>query len=180
MVVPVDGNLTELLVEQGDVVEAGQPWVTALGVDGTEHTLTAPIDGRVISQPERVGVHLELDESVVTLEPVEGERQLRMFVAPSEAEQVAVGIPAVITFPGREPIEGRVAAVGGLPLTHEEIHRTVGNEALAHLLLGDLDAAVDVVVVADDGADLPDEADAGRFASVTLIIDSVPPIRFVL
>ena len=179
VVMPADGTVTEILVEEGDIVAAGDTLVTAEGIDGAELALTAPIDGRVISSPERVGLHLPLDEPVLTLEATEGERQLRMFIAPADAEQVEVGTPAVISFPGQGPVPGRVASVGGLPLTHEEIERDLGSAALARMLT-DLEAGLDVVVVADDPADLPDGEGLGRFATVTLVLDSVPPIQFVL
>jgi len=121
------------------------------------------------------------DQTVLSLEPTEGQRQLRMFISPGDADRVEVGTPAVIRFAGRADIDGHVVDVGQLPLTHDEMDTSIGSEALAHLLT-DQPAAISVTVVADDADALPAPAtasEAARFASVTLVLDSVHPISYV-
>lgn len=181
VVSPVAGTLESISVRAGDDVSAGQELAVVRGLGGQEQVLTAPVAGLVMTEPEGVGAHLEPDAMVLTIERTDGERQLRLFIPPQESDRVVVGTPAVISFPGQADIEGSVAAVGRLPLTHEEIHALVGSEALAHQL-NDADSAVNVVVVPDEGFVLPDPelSQAGRFGSVTLIVDSLHPIEFIL
>jgi biotin carboxyl carrier protein len=177
---PVAGTVQSLDVKVGETVTASQVVGSVADSQQNIHPLVAPVGGRVLDVNESVGSSIDSAGPAASIAQTSGPLLVRAFVSPTQAQQVGVGTPALLAFPGQPEIHGKVVDVGILPLTVNQAADSIGSVALASLLVKG-GAVVPVTVVPDAASSTGQDVsiDSGDIAAVTLVIGSDHPISYV-
>lgn len=121
-------------VSPGDTVSAGEALGTQTDFTGRSAAVAAPVTGKVELLLANPGTAFTSGETLALLVPSASERIAVTFLPPSQAEAVAQGQPAVITFPGCAPLSSAVSSVLPLPLTTEQITERTGLPGVVPLI----------------------------------------------
>ena len=179
-----DGQIERVLVQAGDVVQAGQPLL--LLSDG--QTLVAPFTARILELRVTEGSAVARGTPAVTLERAAQDvgTIAVMFLPPDEARQVRPGMPVRLAPLGEAgaAVAGHVTGVTGFPLTTDGMRALVGSHELGAWLAGaDARYAVHLALVPptpraglESGALPP----SGTLAQATIRVEERHPIEFVL
>ena len=174
---PAAGTVTSLDVSVGEHVQANQIIGAVQPQPGSNTVpLTTSVAGQVVSVVPAVGGSVHQGDLMASLSQDMGPLEVRMFLSPSQAQQLRPGMTTLLSFPGESNATGRVSDVGNLPITREELVSIVGSAALVQLLVQG-SSAVPVTVQ-------PIGPPAGRFdgfdyAQATVIVGSRHPIDYV-
>jgi biotin carboxyl carrier protein len=174
---PATGTVQTLAVNVGQQVTAGQPVGSVADAQQNIYPLIAPVAGQVLAVNESVGSPIESGGHVVSLAQTSGPMLIKVFLTPSQAQQIDVGMRAILAFSGGPTVDGNVVTIGALPLTVDEAADSIGNAALA-LLLVKGDTVVPVTIAPEPGDDAA-SIESGDVATVTLIIGSNHPISYI-
>jgi biotin carboxyl carrier protein len=174
---PVSGTVQTLVVNIDDDVQVSQVIGTVTDAQGQASPLVAPVGGRVLNVAGDVGSTVHAGEDVLSIAQTNGPLLIRMFVTPTESEQVDKGEEAVLSFPEQPEVHGKVTAIGSLPLTEQQVADSIGSPALADSLVHS-GAVVSITITPDE----PPRAqiDSGDVASVTLIVGTKRPIEYLV
>lgn len=130
-----DGVLGELLVDPGDVVDAGEV-VARLESDGGTVDIEAPVAGTIASILERVGGTTAPGQPILTMSSTEEDEVAVSFVPAGAGNNVKPGMRALValaTYPQAQygTITGTVLEVSTLPVTTDRLDLLMGgNDAL--------------------------------------------------
>lgn len=174
---PAAGTVTSLDVTAGLRVESGQV-IGSIQPEVNSNTipLYAPVGGQILSVIPEVGSSVHQGDLVASLAQNLGPEEVRMFLSPSQAQQLRPGTRTLLSFPGERSVTGRVSQVGNLPITGEDLVSILGSSALVGLLVPS-GSAVPVTVV-------PLEQQTAKFdgfdiAQATVIVGTHHPIDYV-
>lgn len=174
---PATGTIVSLSVGVSDVVEPSEV-IGEISTPADERVpIRAPIGGRVLSLSEKVGSTLRAEETVVTLGATEGPVVVKLFLPPAEAQQLDPGMPAKVSLPQGETLDGEVSAIGVVPMTMDDVAEAIGSQALAPLVASS-DGVIEVNVTLSSDEDTS-QLTGADVAEVTLIVGSQRPIEYV-
>lgn len=175
---PAAGTVSSLDVSAGLRVGAGQI-IGSIQPQANANTVPiyAPVAGQIVSVVPGIGSSVGQGDLVASLAQNDGPQVVRMFLSPSQAQQLRPGMRTLLSFPGMDSVTGRVSDVGNLPITREGLVSILGSPALVALLVP-VGSAVPVTVqpagrhsTTFDGFDI---------AQATVIVGTRHPIDYVL
>ena len=141
----------------------------------------APVGGHVLNVAGDVGSTVHAGEDVISIAQANGPLLIKLFVTPTQAEQVESGDEAVLSFPEQPEVRGKVTAIGSLPLTKNQVADSIGSPALAdHLVKSGAVVSITVTPNTPAAASAKAQIDSGDVASVTLIVGTKRPIEYVV
>jgi hypothetical protein len=176
---PVTGTVQMMDVKVDDTVQAGQVIGTVADLHNQVVNLVAPVAGRVLNVASDVGSAVRLGANAVSITQENGPLVIRMFVTPTQAQQADLSTEAFLSFPEQPDVQGRVTAIGTLPMTKDQAADSIGSPALANLLVHS-SAVINVTITPSaDGAKTA-HIDNGDVGDVTLIVGSQRPIDYVI
>jgi multidrug efflux pump subunit AcrA (membrane-fusion protein) len=174
---PAAGTVTSLAVSVDTRVQAGQVIGSVQPPAGSSTVpLLAPVAGQVVSIVPSVGSSVGQGELVVSLAQSTGPLEVRMFLSPSQAQQLRPGMTTLLSFPGEANVTGKVSQVGNLPVTQQELVSIVGSPALVGLLVPGSSA---VPVTVEPQGRWSSSFDGFDVAQATIIVGSRHPIDYV-
>src|SRR4051812_13108612 len=134
---PADGELREVLVDAGDEVRPGQivAWVAATA-DTHAAAITSPAGGRVIERQAGPGDHVEVGDSLLSLEQPGGSLEAFLYLPPTDAARVRPGMevqlaPASVKKDEHGLLLGHVGTVAPLPASQAGMRQALGSAELA-------------------------------------------------
>lgn len=152
------GEVVEVLVEPGDVVQSSTPLVEVRGPSGDTSRITAGQDGEVLVVRTGPGRVLAPGSAVVTIARSPGGEPTRayLFLSETEAAGVAPGMEvdvSVTAAPNARygAVRGVVESIGQRPVSPEELDVLLANQTLVDRFAGD--GAAILVTVALTAAD---------------------------
>ncbi len=145
VVSPVTGQVVEMDVDAGDVIQAGQ-LVARIAEAGQpmSTSVTSPYAGRIVERLVDVGSPIEENAPLVRLEGTNPDGQVNLvaviYMAPAEGKKVRPGMdvqisPSTVKREEYGVMFGRVASVGQFPATSQGMLRVLGNAELVKTLL---------------------------------------------
>lgn len=194
-----EGQVSELVVGEGDVVEQGDlvALIAPLGTSETQEVIS-PYTGRILELKVDVGSLVHQGDSLANMEFVGDDVELEaiVYLSPSYGKTVQPGmsvkiVPATVRTEELGFLLGRVTSVGEFPSTREGIIRTLGSEDLVQALVTE-QAPIEVrVSLLKDGttesgyqwssSNGPDFAlSSGTPGTASIIVDHQRPIDLVL
>ena len=176
---PVSGTFVWWLPLPGFMVRESQVMAWVVTPAHRQVPLRAPISGQLLSIGVGPGASVTTGQVLASVTAVRGPTLLFTFLPPSNAQLVAAGMRALVTFPGGQTMDGTVAEVQKLPVTRDQVAATIGSQALAGLVAPH--GAVIVVGIAPTGkvSAARSHAHVGDLGSATIIVGSSHPISYV-
>jgi multidrug resistance efflux pump len=177
---PVTGTVQTVTVNVDDSVQQGQIVGTVTDAQNQPFPLVAPVGGHVLNVAGDVGSTVHAGEDFISIAQTSGPLLVKLFVTPTQAEQVELGDEAVLSFPEQPEMHGRVTAIGSLPLTKDQVADSIGSPALAdHLVKSGAVVSITVSPDAPKAGTPSAKVDSGDVAGVTLIVGTKRPIEYV-
>lgn len=196
---PFGGQVSELLVTAGQVVEEGQVVATIDQLDGGAAAgVTSPYSGRVLEVKVDDGYLVERGTTLLNMELTGNDVRLEavMYVPLVDGKKLSPGMPVQVAPSTVRPevygfLIGRVASVGTFPSTYEGILRTLGSDDLVQALnVGTAPIEVHIELVPDASTvsgfqwsspeGPPTTVESGTLGTATVITGEQHPINFVL
>jgi biotin carboxyl carrier protein len=178
---PVTGTVQSVSVNVDDSVQQGQVVGTVTDAQNQPFPLVAPVGGHVLNVAGDVGSTVHAGEDFISIAQTTGPLLIKLFVTPTQAEQVESGDEAVLTFPEQPETHGKVTAIGSLPLTKDQVADSIGSPALAdHLVKSGAVVSITVTPNAAAAGSPSAKIDSGDVAGVTLIVGTKRPIEYVV
>jgi hypothetical protein len=175
---PAAGTVSSLDASAGLRVEAGQI-IGSIQPQANVNTVPfyAPVAGQILSVVPGVGSSVGQGDLIASLAQNVGPQVVRMFLSPSQAQQLRPGMRTLLSFPGMGSVTGRVSDVGNLPITREGLVTILGTPALVGLLVPGGSA---VPVTVQPLGPRPTTFDGFDIAQATVIVGTRHPIDYVL
>lgn len=135
------GQVTEVLVQAGDVLTTGQAIARILPNEGRDNvTLISPMSGRVVALLTTQGDLTERGRPLLTLEAPDEPLDAILFLPLAEGKSIHPGMEALVSPSTAERnlygyLIGRVDTVSEFPIDAPGLARRVGNDALAQTFL---------------------------------------------
>jgi hypothetical protein len=168
-------------VKVDDSVQQGQVVGRVTDAQNQPFPLVAPVGGHVLNVAGDVGSTVHAGEDFISIAQTVGPLLVKLFVTPTQAEQVELGDEAVLTFPEQPEAHGKVTAIGSLPLTKDQVADSIGSPALAdHLVKSGAVVSITVTPNAPTAGSPGAKVDSGDVAGVTLIVGTKRPIEYIV
>ncbi len=133
---PAAGTVQSVSVAPEDEVSAGAAVATIRKPGGREVTVTAPVDGRIVSLQSQVGHLVNPGTPIVQVEQVTPGQglQVQLLVSAQEIPFVREGQSVTVAVPGVNPrafgrLEGTVADIGAFPLAGAQLAAISNSQA---------------------------------------------------
>lgn len=193
------GQITELDIASGDLVEAGQVIgeVTPLG-QSTGEPLISPFGGRILELKTGNGHILSPGTPIASLEPAGAEQTLEavMYVPRSAAQQLEPDMVVKLALESVQVNEygyllGRILSVGDFPMSNQGIVSRVGSEELAAIFNGK-DSPIEIHIALLEEVNTPSgfkwttstgpdyTIGSGSLASAKVVVDQQRPLNLFL
>lgn len=190
----VSGRVSELLVNPGDPIRAGQPVAFLTTPDGESQEVRAPVDGSVATVVVRQGGTTESGTPLLTLDPARGGNVAVGFLPAEQGARVRVGMPALVSVASLPQaqygyLKGTVKAVALLPVTADRVELLTGGNARLPEFFMAAGPVIEVTVTLDPDPSTPtgyawttgDGPDAdlstGTLAQVSVVLSDSAPLQ---
>ncbi len=201
VIAPVGGQVTELGVGAGDVIQAGQVVARIAQPDRLLAVpVASPYTGRIVELKVDPGSPIEQGTALLSLEGLNAEGRVDLvaviYTAPAEGKKIRPGMdvqvsPSTVRREEYGFMLGKVASVGQFPATPQGMLRVLGNSELVKTLsAGGAPIEVRVTLSADaqsasgyawsSRAGPPIQVDSGTLCNAWITLDQRRPISLVL
>lgn len=157
-------------------------------------TITAPMDGEVVTTLAATGSHLNRGETAFALVTPNAELEALAFLSAAEAKRIEPGMtvrlsPTTVRREEFGTIRGSVVSVSPFPLSSVAVQALVANQNLAEQLVSEgppllvrvaMDRTEDGNLVWTSSRTPPVEISAGTLASVSVVVADNAPISLIL
>lgn len=139
-VTPQTGQVTSVLVAQGDAVREGQSLATVETEDAETVTVTAPTAGSVVEMLAYPSDHVEAGATVVRIQPADEDLHCFIYVPISGRQPIKPGMQVqidVTTVPSEQYglLLGTVEKVGSHPATREGVDALLNNSDVTEIVV---------------------------------------------
>jgi multidrug efflux pump subunit AcrA (membrane-fusion protein) len=139
VVSPISGIVTEVAVETGDTVKAGQVVVHVATATGAEADVDTLFTGTVVDVPIDEGMLLERGQQVAVVEEGDEPLEAVFFVPAEDGKQLDTGMqvhvsPATTKAEKYGYLEGTIASVSQLPVTEGDMLKLLQDQSLVDAL----------------------------------------------
>ncbi len=142
---PEPALVTKIRVAAGDIVARGQVVAEVRRLSAREGEATLPLTvnqpGRVLELLAKPGDFIAAGQSLLSIEPTEGEVEALLYLDAAQGRRIAVGMPvqvAPLPYPKSEYgyLVGRVKSVADFPASRAAMQTVLENEDLVRRLSG--------------------------------------------